>query len=288
VWAELLFTAGAELGEGPIALADGSLAWVDILRGEVHCLSTSGDAKVLERMAEPVGSIAETDDGSIVAACGSGLYALDGGDPRLLVAVPRRAPDLRMNDGKADPAGRFLGGTMTLGTPRPGAGSLWSFGPSGPIELITGVTISNGLAWSADGTTLFYIDTPTHRVDAFDYDVESGRVSGRRTAITLDPDAGDPDGMCIDVDGGLWIAMWGAGTVRRYVDGVLDAIVSVPTPYVTCPVFAGRDLDDLVITTASQPFEGHAPSGAGDIFTARPGVAGRPAYRVAVDLIRQE
>lgn len=285
---ELLLAAGAELGEGPIALADGSLAWVDILRGEVHCLDASGAPRLLATMDEPIGSIAETEDGALIAACGSGLYELGPDGLQLLAPLPRRAPDLRMNDGKADPAGRFVAGTMTLGTPRRGAGSLWSFGSNGPIELVTDVTISNGLAWSADGETFFYIDTPTHRVDAFDYDVETGLVSDRRTAITFDEDTGDPDGMCIDVDGGLWIAMWGAGTVRRYVDGVLDAVVSVPTPYVTCPVFAGDVLENLVITTAAQPFGGDAPAGAGDIFTIRPGVTGRPVHRVALDRIRRD
>jgi sugar lactone lactonase YvrE len=179
-----------------------------------------------------------------------------------------------MNDGKADPAGRFVGGAMTLGTPRPGAGSLWSFGPDGPIELVTGVTASNGLAWSTDGETLFFIDTPTRRVDAFDYDAGTGRVSGRRTVVTIEESAGDPDGMCVAVDGGLWIAMWGGSAVRRYGDGGLDSVIEVPTPYVPCPVFTGRELDELVITTASQPFGDEAPPGAGDLHLVRPGVAG--------------
>jgi sugar lactone lactonase YvrE len=285
VHAELLHAARAELGEGPIALTDGTLAWVDILRGEVCHRAVSGDVQLRARMGEPVGSIAETTDGSLLAACGSGLYDLGDGDPRLVAPLSQRAPDLRMNDGKADPAGRFVGGTMTVGTPQPGAGSLWSFGADGPIELVTGVTISNGLAWAADGATLYYIDTPTHRVDAFDYDVGTGGVSGRRTVVMIEDDAGDPDGMCIDVEGGLWIALWGGGAVRRYVDGALDAIVTVPTPYVTCPVFAGRDLDQLIITTASQPFEGDVPAGAGDIYVVTPGIVAPPAHRVDLDLI---
>ena len=164
-----------------------------------------------------------------------------------------------MNDGKADPAGRFVGGTMGDPTPRPRAASLWSFGSGDPVALVSGVTISNGLAWSADGSTLFYIDTPTRRVDAFDYDVRLGSVANRRPVITLPPGAGDPDGLCIDVDGGLWVALWGGSAVHRYVDGSLDAVIEVPTPYVTCPVFAGRELDELVITTAAEPFGRDGP-----------------------------
>lgn len=274
--AELLFAARGELVESPRQLTSGELAWVDILRGEVHRLERSTGAHDMIALGEPVGAIAETDEGALLGACRSGLRLIgsDAEASTLVARLPARDADLRMNDGKADPAGRFVGGTMTLGTPpRDKAGSLWSFGLEGPVELVRDVTISNGLAWSADGSTMYYIDTPTHRIDAFDYDVGTGGVSERRTIVTIAADAGDPDGMCIDVEGGLWVALWGGGAVHRYVDGRLDAIVEVPAPCVTCPAFAGPDLDELVITTASGSF-GDPPPGAGDVYVIRPGVTG--------------
>jgi sugar lactone lactonase YvrE len=122
VRAELLLRAGAELAEGPLSLTDGTLAWVDILRGEIHRLDRVDGSRRVTYVGEPVGSIVEATDSSLIAACRSGLRHL--GDDEvlspLLAALPDRGPDLRMNDGKADPAGRVVGGTMTLGTPRPG------------------------------------------------------------------------------------------------------------------------------------------------------------------------
>jgi len=287
VRAELLFAARGELVEGPRQLTSGELAWVDIRRGEVHRLERSAGTHRVAVLGEPVGAVVETGDGLLLGACRSGLRMVgsDAGSSPLVVPLPAGAADLRMNDGKADPAGRFVGGTMsTHSPPRPHAGALWSFGSDGPVELVGATTISNGLAWSGDESTMFYIDTPTHRVDAFDYDVATGRVSGRRTVVTIEADDGDPDGMCIDVDGGLWVALWGGAAVHRYVGGRLDAIVEVPTPYVTCPAFAGPDLDELVITTASEPF-GAPTRGAGDVYVVRPGVTGPAPHPVDLRIV---
>lgn len=282
-----LFAAGGELSEGVLQLTSGPLVWVDILRGEVHQLDRSTNVHTVTTVGEPVGAVVETTDGTLVGACRSGLRLIgsDADTSPLLVPVPTVGADLRMNDGKADPVGRFVGGTMALGvTPRPSAGSLWSFGSDGPRVLVGDVTISNGLAWSADGSTLYYIDTPTHRIDAFDYDVTTGGASGRRTVVTIGPDDGDPDGMCIDDSGGLWVALWGGHAVHRYVEGELDAVIEVPTPYVTCPAFVGPHLDELVITTAWQPFD-DPPPGAGDVYVIRPGVTGPPPHRVDLAVI---
>lgn len=280
--AELFLAAGAELGEGPLALDDGAVAWVDILRGIVHRTSAAGDDDVLATMGEPVGALALTADGSLVGATRSGLRRVCAGEGphELLVALPPGDPDLRMNDGKVDPAGRFVGGTMTLGEPRPAAGTLWSFSGDGVTPLVPGVTISNGLAWSGDGATLFFIDTPTRGVDAFDYDVATGRVSERRRVISIAEGAGDPDGMCIDVEGGLWVALFGGAAVHRYVDGRLDAVVELPTPHVTCPAFTGPALDRLLITTASEPFGDEAPPGAGDLYVVEPGITATAPNRL--------
>ena len=203
-----------------------------------------------------------------------------------MIPLPPGDADLRKTDRKADPAGRFVGGTMTLGDPRPGAGSLWSYSDGRAVELVGGVTTSNGLASSADGSTLFYIDTPTRQIDAFTYAVATGAVADRRTVVDVPAGAGDPDGVCIDAEGGFGVALWGGAAVHRYVDGRLAAVAERPTPYVACPTFAGAELGELVVTTASEPF-GHddVPPGAGDLYVAPAGAQGTPAHLASLDAL---
>ncbi|MBT5852008.1 MAG: SMP-30/gluconolactonase/LRE family protein [Acidimicrobiaceae bacterium] len=275
--ASILSRVGAELGEGPLWRSEtAEVLWVDVLRGEVHALDLGGNDRLVATLGEPVGAIALDNDGRVLAATPRGLTDLDG---RLVASIPLEAEDLRMNDGKPDPFGRFVGGTMTLDQPREGAGSLWSLDGSGSTRLVSGVTISNGLAWNAIGTELYWIDTPTGRVDVFDYDAATGSAVNRRTFVEIPADAGSPDGMCIDSEGGLWVALWGGGAVRRYEAGELTAIVDVPTPLVTCPTFAGDRLDMLVVTTASVDFEA-PPRGGGDIYAAEIGVSGTEPHRL--------
>jgi len=272
-----LAAVSAELGEGPTWHAErGEVIWTDILRGEVHACDLLGVDRVEQRHDEPVGAVALTESGAVFVATPRGLCRADGS---LVAEIPIEADDLRMNDGKPDPRGRYVGGTMTLGDARQGAGSLWSLDGVTVTRLIGEVTIPNGLAWSAEGTMLYWIDTPTGRVDCFDYDPASGSLTDRRIAVTIDPALGSPDGMCIDSEGGLWVALWGGGAVRRYVDGVCVEIVEVGTPYVTCPAFVGSELDILVITTASIEFD-EPVSGAGDLYIADPGVVGPQPLRL--------
>ena len=277
-----LLDVGCTLGEGPLQHSSGELYWVDIVEHRLYRWDRLGNPSI-DEFDEPVSAVAETTDGGVLVAAASGVVHVATDNGRSLVAaLPRAAAELRMNDGKADPFNRFVAGTMGRPHPRPGAGSLWSFGGGPAQELVTDVTISNGLAWSSDGGTMFYVDTPTRRVDAFDYDESTGLVSNRRTVVEIAADAGDPDGMCIDADGGLWVALWGGSAVHRYVDGELDTVVEVPTPYVTCPTFAGPAFDELVITTASEPFGADVPTGAGDVYIARPAVGGVPPFRIDV------
>jgi sugar lactone lactonase YvrE len=274
---EVLLAAGAELGEGPLWVEERKeVAWVDIMRGRVHSTDLASGSDTCIEIGEPVGAVARTASGELVAATPSGLRLISTGQNHPLVArLPMDRSDLRMNDGKAGPDGRFVGGTMTLGTAEPNAGALWSFEGPQARRLLGGVTISNGLCWSVDGGTLFYIDTPTQRVDAFDYDLASGTISHRRQIIEIDPSVGSPDGMCCDSEGGLWIALWSGSRVCRYLGGRLDHVIEMPTPYVTSIAFCGERLDRLVITTASQPFGRSPAPGAGDLYCTVPGVAGQ-------------
>lgn len=274
---ECLVEAGALLGEGPTWHAErAEVIWVDILRGEVHATDLDGGDRIEQRHDVPVGAVALTANGEILAATPRGLCRVDG---EVVAPLPAAAPDLRMNDGKPDPGGRFTGGTMTIDDPRDGAGSLWSLDGGGARRLVADATIPNGLAWSGDGARFYWIDTPTRRVDVFDYDADDGRLRNRRPLVQFDDGPGVPDGMCIDADDGLWIAFWGGGEVRRYVGGVCEERIVIPTPHVTCPVFAGPDLDQLVITTASCEFD-EPPPGAGHVYLAAVGVTGTAPFRL--------
>jgi sugar lactone lactonase YvrE len=285
IQAQRLLATACDLGEGPLQHTSGDLLWVDINRQQLFRWDRQGEPAV-EAFDEPVSAIAETTDGELVVTCASGLWHLGAvGERRLLVALPGASPELRMNDGKADPRGRFFGGTMRRERPREPVGSLWSFGGGQAIELIGGVAVSNGLAWTDDQRTMYFVDTPTGRVDAFAYDPDAGTVADRRTVVEIPAENGKPDGMCIDDEGGLWVALWGGSAVHRYVDGELAEVVEVPTPYVTCPIFAAPSFRELVITTASEPFEGDAPGGAGDLYTAEVGVTGPAPFLVDLAVI---
>jgi sugar lactone lactonase YvrE len=278
VRAQQLLATACILGEGPLQHSSGDLMWVDIERHQLFRWDRRGEPEV-EPFDEPISAVAETTAGALLVAGASGLWLLEAaGRPRLLTPLPDAAPEIRMNDGKADPAGRFIGGTMRRQRPREPVATLWSFAGGRATELVTGVRTSNGLAWSEDGSTMYFIDTPTQRVDAFDYAVDTGAVANRRTVVEIPVDAGKPDGMCIDDEGGLWVALWGGSAVHRYVEGALAEVVEVPTPYVTCPIFAAPTWDQLVITTASEPFDADAPAGAGDLYIADVGVTGPAPY----------
>ena len=154
----------------------------------------------------------------------------------MLAAVEADVPTNRMNDGKCDPAGRFWAGTMAFDEQTRGAGALYRLDPDLHVSrVVDGVNLSNGLDWSLDGRQMYYIDSPTHGVDVFDFEPNDGSLSARRRLITIAAGEGLPDGMTVDAEGGLWIALHGSGSIRRYTpDGRVDRVVHVPPPMVTC------------------------------------------------------
>lgn len=278
--AEVFLEAEAELAEGPVwDERANELLWVDILRGDIHRTSADGTRDTVIHMDEHVGAIAMTESGGLVAATQSGFRRVDGGGGHpLLAALPDAGPNIRMNDGKCDPAGRFIAGTMAYDE-TPGAGALYSFDGTRVNRLLADVTISNGLAWSEDGGTMYYIDTPTRRIDAFDYDVDSGAISDRRPEVILDDEIGLPDGLAIDADGGIWVALWEGGEVHRYLDGRLSERVPLPVPRVTCPAFGGPGHATLYVTTAYDPVSGVG----GGIYMIPAAVPGAPPSRFRPD-----
>lgn len=278
---EVVVPAECELGEGPVWDArSGRITWVDILSRLVHVHDpTTGATESIETPLD-VGAIVPRRAGGFMAALQDGFWILGDGPARRVATVPEAGPAIRFNDGKCDPAGRFWAGTMPYDEVSP-VGCLYRLDRDGSVaRVLDGVTISNGLAWSGDGTTFYYIDTPTRRVDAFSYDAATGGLQNRRTVIEIPRAAGAPDGMAIDVEDGLWIALWGGGALHRYVEGRLDRVVALPVSQPTSCAFGGPDLDELYITSARiglAPTARDAEPLAGSLFRIRPGVRGPAA-----------
>jgi sugar lactone lactonase YvrE len=192
-------------------------------------------------------------------------------------------PENRFNDGKCDPAGRFWAGTMAISEAED-QGSLYCLDTTLTVTCkVAGVSVSNGLAWSLDGKTMYYVDSPDRRVVAYDYDGATGGIDHVRTVYEVPEGGGFPDGMTIDTDGCLWVALWDGGRVLRIdprTGRSLDAI-EMPVSRPTSCAFGGAHLDELYITSASinlSPDQRAAQPHAGGVFVCRPGVQGLPAH----------
>lgn len=266
-------------GEGPCWDPIGHrMLVVDMLAGAVVDLSSLRRPRRYEVGSRVAAVVRPRGGGGFVTATEHGFALFDDD-----FTLERRLPDvvddggLRLNEGGCDPRGRFYCGSMAYdGTPD--AGTLYRLEPDGSVSTaLEGVTISNGLQWSRDGSLAYYIDTPTRRVDVFDYDPADGSFHNRRPFAVLDEDvAGAPDGMAIDADGGLWVALWGGGAVRRYdAEGRLTEVIDVPgVSHTSAATFGGPDLDTLYITSSRQHLPAGAEPEAGAVFAVRPGVRG--------------
>jgi sugar lactone lactonase YvrE len=216
---------------------------------------------------------------------GFGLLDTDSGQVEMIADTEADQPGNRMNDGKCDSAGRFWAGTMSFKLDA-GAGSLYRLDAEHRVStVLSHVTLSNGLGWSPDDRTMYFIDSVTQGIDAFAFDPTTGSISNRRRLIDVASELGMPDGMTVDADGGIWVALWGGWAVHRYTpEGHLDRIVRLPVSQVTSCTFGGSDLRDLYITSAALQLEGDALARephAGALFCCRPGPVGlrANAYR---------
>ncbi|HWP99072.1 MAG TPA: SMP-30/gluconolactonase/LRE family protein [Vicinamibacterales bacterium] len=292
---ELVLDARATLGEGPVwDDRRQRLVWVDILERRVHRFDPASGRCESRTVPRPVGAAALAEDGSLLLAVQGGFAWLDFDADRyaLVAEVEADRPDLRMNDGACDPAGRFWAGSMAFDE-RPGAGALYRVDPApadGPApfgarvtQVLRDVTVSNGIDWSSDRRRMYYVDSGTRRVDVFDFDVEHGTIANRRPLVEIEREAGVPDGLTVDAEDHVWVALWGGGAVRRYApDGRLDRAIPLPVTHPTSCAFGGPDLADLFVTSATvalAPADRARQPGAGGIYRLRPGVAGRPPYR---------
>ena len=307
--AEMVSDPGADHGEAPLwHPIDKRLDWVDITAGRLHRFDPSTGTDAVIEVGSRLGSFAPRRRGGWVLAVEAGFALIDpGGGIRIVAPVDHRlGQPTRMNDGKCDPFGRFWAGSMAYAC-TPGHGALYRLDPDLSVtKVIEGVTISNGLDWSDDGRTMFFIDTlagasfwdvfsgeAVPGIDAFASDPATGAVSERRRLFDIPVKHGVPagmtipDGMTIDADGFFWIAVPGDGEVRRYSPrGDIDAVVRVPVACPTSIAFGGEDLDDLYITTMTPHGEpGSDPRHPtpmwppkkyeGALFRCRPGPTGR-------------
>ena len=247
----------AELGERPVwEASSGRLIWVDINAGQLHELDPDGSDRVIASAGVPVGAAAPRTAGGYVLAAADG-FRLIGADGLAGPTVrPAGMPlNVRFNDGACDPAGRFWAGTVTHDL-RLGAGALYRLGPDGTITtMLDGVTESNGIGWSTDGSTMYFVDSgePETRIRAFGFDVASGDLGTCQDLVRFPAGGAVPDGLVVDAEDCVWVAMWGGGEVRRYApDGQLLAVLPVPVSQPTCPAFGGPGFDELYLTSAWQ------------------------------------
>ena len=281
---DLVIDAHATLGEGPHWDARRQrLLWVDIEGHDLHVSDPRSGADERLHLAEHVGCVVSAGEDLFVLGLRSGFAVLDlAAGRRAHIADPEQhLPDNRVNDGKCDPAGRLWAGTMAIDEAH-GAGALYCLHPDLTVQrMVPNVSVSNGLAWSLDHTMMYFVDSPTRRIVGFDYELGSGSIGNERTIFEVPEGAGFPDGMTIDAEGHLWVALWEGGRVLR-VDPTVGAIsdeIVMPVSRPTSCCFGGPDLEDLFITSASNlpAHQRRREPQAGGVFRVRPGVKGVPA-----------
>ncbi len=278
---EIFQPVPAHLGEGVCwHPSRQTLWWIDITGQRFYESALSGGAPRVLDSAQMIGAVAPTGKGGLIATLRDGIYLVDpdSGVATLFASAPKHDPrEFRFNDAKVDPRGRFWAGTMALDF-RSGQSRLYRINADRSVAVMReGISISNGLAWSSDARTLYYIDSPTRTVQAFAFDLEHGTIGPPRVVIAWKESEGFPDGCCMDAEGCLWVAHWGAGKITRWEPeaGRLLGTVSLPVANVTSCAFGGVKRDQLFITTAvdDEKKSGAEPE-AGFVFRIDPGTTG--------------
>jgi sugar lactone lactonase YvrE len=283
---EIAVQAGAALGEGPrwdAAMA--TLLWVDIPGRRVHRYDPTTGLDSAQPVPGIVSLALPRRRGGVVIGLPDGLHLMDGEDSPLIAAVEADRADTRTNDGACDAAGRLWVGTMALDERSPVAALYRIDSHLGVTTVLTGTTISNGLGWSPSGRDFYFIDSPTRRVDVFDHDPDTGAVERRRRFAAVEVEDAVPDGLAVDAEGGVWVALHGGWGLRRYApDGELAAIVDLPVARITSCCFGGDDLRDLYVTTRREGLSASelaAQPSAGALLRLDVGVAGLPTHAFA-------
>ena len=274
------------LAEGPDwDAASGRLTWVDILAPALVTADPSTGRRTSRPLPELIGCAVPRAGGGFVCGTETGIRALDDDGTLTTLATPEAdRPGNRFNDGKCDSRGRFWVGSLAINT-EPGHGALWRYDGSEAVRMLDGLHIANGLGWSPDDRTFYFTDSGSRTIWAFDFDAGTGAIAERRVFATLASNEGVPDGLAVDVEGGVWVALWDGWAVRRYrPDGGVDRDVTLPVPRPTSCAFGGPDLATLYVTTARIRLSARqleeAPS-SGALFAIDAGVAGLPTHPFA-------
>jgi sugar lactone lactonase YvrE len=251
--AELAVELDCDLGEGPFwDDAKQELYFVDITNKQIKIFSPSDSSVRTIQFSQEVSAVFLDQNSELIVAARDGVFAAsqDGALKTLLAPIEPEDTSIRTNDAKCDITGRMWVGTMAFDF-TPGVAALFSLDSKGLKEVVPVLTIANGMGWSRDQKSMYFIDSPTGRVDIFDCDLQSGELKNRRPFITFDVTGGIPDGLTTDEDGGIWVAFFGGGEVRRFdPSGELTHVVTLPVKQVTSCCFGGKDMSELFITTA--------------------------------------
>ena len=280
---EVALSTPAALGEGPRwDAATATLLWVDILGRAVHRFDPATGRDEAVPVPALVGFALPRTRGGVVLGLPDGLWLLEDGAVEPLVAIEADVPGNRLNDGACDPQGRLWAGTMALDE-RSSTGALYRVGTDlGVARPLAGTTISNGLGWSPAGDRFYFIDTPARRVDVFDFDAATGAIERRRPLAAVDVEGAGPDGLTVDAEGCVWVALHGGWGLLRYSpEGDLLGHVELPVAKVTSCCFGGAGLRDLYVTTRRQSLSDAELADqplAGVLFRLDPGVAGLPTH----------
>jgi sugar lactone lactonase YvrE len=273
----------SRLGEGPCwDEINKNIYWIDIVEKAIHSYSFINNNVKTIHLKKYIGSMGLTNIGGIVATLQDGYYIIDNdtGSTKLIKEVEENRVIKRFNDGKIDRLGNYWAGTVSYDEKK-AIGMLYCLKTDMQLKrFFNGITISNGITWSPDNRKMYYIDTPTMKVDVFDFDIEKVEISNRKTAIYIPTNVGYPDGMTIDIEGKLWIAHWGGYQVCRWDPErkkILEKI-NLPAKRVSCCTFAGDDMDELFITTAGAGFtetlNGFDDSDSGFLYRAKTSTRG--------------
>lgn len=280
--ATLALKHDALLGEGAFwDVNTQQLYWIDIEGKKVFVFNPATSNNREYVMPSRVGTVVPQSITTAIVALEDGVYTLNlaNGSLTVLSDVERTVTSNRFNDGKCDPNGNLWVGSMHLAQSAPSA-KVYKIAPDGTTQtMIENVTISNGIVWTKDAKTMYYIDTPTGFIRAYDYDKRTSTISNERIAVKVPVSLGYPDGMAIDENDHLWVGMWNGNCVAQFdpVKGTLVSKIIVPAHNVTSCAFGGKDLDTMYITTASLDMtaaEIKAYPLAGSVFVVKPGVKG--------------
>jgi sugar lactone lactonase YvrE len=276
----------AQLGEGPVwDVRSSELVWVDISGRLIHRWDPASGGATEIATSGDVGAVVLCEDGGLMAAVECELWRVSTEGEWTLLAAVEPKPGVRFNDCRADPRGRLWAGTLHRDR-EPAQAALYRMEAGGELTTVLPErTISNGIGWSPDGTTMYYIDSTTWRVVSYVYDLDSGNLGVESVFTEIDPADGLPDGLTVDAEGGVWVCLFGGAKIRRYrPGGELDRQIALPLTNPTCPGFGGPDLRTMYITTARHRLTAEQlerEPNAGVLLQLDVGVAGLPPNRFA-------